>query len=142
MYFRHSAPRFNDPESGKYEYPGTAMKYGQAFLCATFLSDQLDEISKQIFVADFGIYQKNLPLTMAKKYPRLYHIIEMGQAIDIDQCPYARDAALKTKGGQHMTLYEKHKKARNDLYANQVAEDKKQSMFVEVTIVFKNLKNL
>lgn len=107
------------------------MKFGQAFFCATFLSDQLTEISKQIFVSQFGIYQKNLPAQMAQKYPRLYHVIKMDGTVQEDQCPYSRNAALKTKGGQWLMNYEKNKLSQSDLYANQVAEDLKKSLFVE-----------
>lgn len=48
----HSAPNFNDPTSGSYIYPMTSMKFGQSFLCATFLSDQLTEISNDIQAAN------------------------------------------------------------------------------------------
>jgi hypothetical protein len=107
------------------------MKYGQSFLCATFLSDQLTQISKQIFVSEFGIYEKNLPPEMAKKYPRLYHTLVMEKTVEVGQCPYSRNSALKTKAGKYMMSYQKSPLAKNDLYANQVAEDRKSSLFVE-----------
>lgn len=107
----HSAPNFNDPTSGQYIYPPTSMKFGQSFLCGTFMSDQLTEISRQVFVSHFGVYEKNLPDNMAKQYPRLYHILKMDSTVDEATCPYFRNAALKTKGGQWMSSYEKNKLA-------------------------------
>jgi len=128
----HSSPRYSNPVSGKYEFPMNARRNGQSFFCGTFLSDQLQEISTQIFHSQFAIYQKNLPLEMAKKYPRLYHVIMMDKTIaPRAQCPYFRNAALKTKGGQWLMNYEKNVQADSDLWANQVAEDKQESFFIE-----------
>ncbi|KAI6192313.1 Cell-death-related nuclease 7 [Aphelenchoides bicaudatus] len=128
----HSSPRYNNPMSGKYFFPSNARRNGQSFFCGTFLSDQLGEISAQIFHSQFAIYQKNLPLEMAKKYPRLYHVIMMDKTVPSkSQCPYFRNAALKTKGGQWLQNYEKNVQADSDLYANQVTEGKQKSFFVE-----------
>jgi len=126
----HSAPRFNDPTSGTYSYPGTAMKFGQSFLCGTYLSDQLLEISRQVFVSHFGVYQKNLPASMATKYPRLDDILNKDASVE-GKCEYTRNSAIKTKGGKWFSSYEKNKQAQSDLYVNQVAIDKKKSFYVE-----------
>jgi hypothetical protein len=48
--------------AGKYFYPSSAMRYGQSLFCGTYLTDQLPEISRQIFVSHFGIYQGFVPL--------------------------------------------------------------------------------
>lgn len=98
-----------------------------------------------MFVSHFGLFQKNLPPNMAKKYPRLSHIIEKDISINEDKCRYSRNSLLKTKGGTYMKSYEKNKLASSGnrfktpqhqayfsyLYANQVAVDKKKSLFVE-----------
>lgn len=55
----------------------------------------------------------------------------MDSSVDVADCPYSRNAALKTKAGKWLTLYEKNKLAKSDLYANQIAEDTKKSLFVE-----------
>jgi hypothetical protein len=107
------------------------MKYGQSFFCGTYLSDQLEEISKQIFVSHFGVYQGFVPMDMAKKFPRLYHIVEMDASINKDACAYTRDSSIKTKGGKWLRSYEKNRASASDLYANQVTVDQKKSFFVE-----------
>lgn len=46
---------------------------------------------------------------MAKKFPRLYHVLKMDASVkEKDKCPFFRNVALKTKGGQWLQNYEKN----------------------------------
>jgi hypothetical protein len=128
----HSAPRYVDPVDGKYFYPDNARNNGQSFFCATFATEQLKEIAVQLFYSQVAVYHKNLPPAMAQKYPRLYHIMAMDATLKKDaECPYFRNAALQTKGGQWLQAYHKNVQSDSDLWANQVTEGKQKSFFVE-----------
>lgn len=104
----HSAPRFADSQKAYY-YPGTAMKYGQSFFCMTFGIDQLAEIGRQVHVAQLSVTDQGFP-AFFDQFDKLKRAVVDMKTLGPKSCSYNRTTALKTKGGQWLTSYEKHRR--------------------------------
>ncbi|CAD5234761.1 unnamed protein product [Bursaphelenchus xylophilus] len=125
----HSAPRFADPDKAYY-YPPTGTKFGQSFFCMTFEADQLHEIGRQIHVAQLSITKFGFPDSFAQ-YQKLQRAVKLGKSLGTKSCSFNRTTALKTKGGQWLTSYEKHRNFGKDLYSNQLVVNTKKAFYVE-----------
>ncbi|KAI6226923.1 Crn-7 [Aphelenchoides besseyi] len=126
----HSAPKFFDPTAATYTYPPTGMKNGQSFICGTYESDQYDEIARQMVTAQFKVVENStIPADILAKHPRFLGVAtedKVGKT-----CKKIRHTALKTKGGQWFRSYVKDARFKTDIYAEQVAADRKMGLYVE-----------
>uniref|UniRef100_A0A183J8E5 Deoxyribonuclease II n=1 Tax=Soboliphyme baturini TaxID=241478 RepID=A0A183J8E5_9BILA len=122
----HSVPHFPNPI--KYEWPSTATTYGQSVLCITFGIDSLEGITKQLFFNRPGIFSSNVPAKFVRKFSFLPMILvgEFPKA-----APYSSTVYLKSLAGKEFVSFAKSKRWHNELYADQVAETLKSSLYVE-----------
>ena len=70
-----SVPKYPPRASTGYTYPHTGCMYGQMFMCVTFNSSAMDNISLQLRYNDPNVYDSNLPEAWQEIYPNVYKLL-------------------------------------------------------------------
>uniref|UniRef100_A0A0N5AHC8 Deoxyribonuclease II n=1 Tax=Syphacia muris TaxID=451379 RepID=A0A0N5AHC8_9BILA len=124
----HSVPHFPPPNT--YEYPISGLRNGQSFLCITFAAEELNTLAVQMHYTQPSIYQSQLPVYFATRYPLLQKVIAM-QRFQRKIKVFSSVKHLKSLSGIPFLSFAKYKEYRKDLYADFVAPAIKQTLFVE-----------
>ncbi|XP_033643199.1 plancitoxin-1-like [Asterias rubens] len=124
----HSTPRFPRNSSLSYNWPNSARRNGQSFLCVTFGFDQFEEIGQQLMYNYPWVYDSNLPSDLVEKTPS---IVSAANKKHVSSPPWNRSVSLTSSGGQSFTCFAKSTKYGEDIYSSWLAPYLKSDIFVE-----------
>ncbi|KAG1660874.1 Deoxyribonuclease-2-alpha [Nymphon striatum] len=143
FYVTHSVPKFPPAVANGYGYPHSGEKYGQAAMCISIKSDQVDKIGQYIviffhfinfnannkpkkYVGSLGaqirinepwVYDHNMPADLKANYPNLYKAM-IQEVPDHD----SRVSSFSSANGTIFTSFAKSGDYGKDLYASLVAQ--------------------
>lgn len=126
FWLTHSVPKFPTPD--QYLNKQSTTQNGQTFLCVTFNTGVLTELSEQWFRYRLNIYSSNLPTAMAQTYPLLQEIIN-----DVNMpstYTYERAANLTSKGGKAFRSFAKDRRWGEHFWKSLVAPGLGEDIFV------------
>uniref|UniRef100_A0A914VRK1 Deoxyribonuclease II n=1 Tax=Plectus sambesii TaxID=2011161 RepID=A0A914VRK1_9BILA len=125
-WLMHSVPQF--PSRDTYSYPESGRRNGQSILCVSFATSSLHEIARQLRLYQPSIYDSQLSTQLAQFIPELQEVVA-GKALR--KGPYFTHATINSAGGTPFSNFAKHKKWGKDIYADFMAPNLKQSLFVQ-----------
>uniref|UniRef100_A0A914WQT2 Deoxyribonuclease II n=1 Tax=Plectus sambesii TaxID=2011161 RepID=A0A914WQT2_9BILA len=125
-WLMHSVPQF--PSRDTYSYPESGRRNGQSILCVSFSTSSLHEIAPQLRLYQPSIYDSQLSTQLAQLIPELQEVVA-GKALR--KGPYFTHATINSAGGTPFSNFAKHKKWGKDIYADFMAPNLKQSLFVQ-----------
>ncbi|XP_071802743.1 plancitoxin-1-like isoform X1 [Asterias amurensis] len=124
----HSTPHFPKKSSQSYNWPDSAKRYGQSFLCVTFGFDQFEEIGQQLMYNYPWIYDFNIPPELAKNVPSL---VKAAHGNHVTSAPWNRRVPLTSSGGQSFDSFAKFSNYGQDIYSAWLAPFLKSNLLVE-----------
>ncbi|BES93530.1 deoxyribonuclease II [Nesidiocoris tenuis] len=107
----HSIPHFPTLES--YEYPKTALRYGQSALCISMGSKELDKIGNAFKYNQPDFTKAKYSDELGAKFPTLKEAAEGGKA---KKAPWYYDFQITSKGGVEFHTFAKGWSFGKDLY--------------------------
>ena len=114
--------------TGRYDYPQSGTVYGQSFLCVSLDADQFNTIGKQLMYNEIIVYAKNIPDTLAAKYPLLRNATNEKR---IKLPPYDDKAVIKSLRSVEFTSFAKGGKWQRELYADFVGPQLQTDLYVQ-----------
>jgi len=124
FWLLHSVPAFPDLSLSKYDWNASTI-YGQSMLCISLSATQVDNIAELLQYADLGIYDKNMPSSIASDVPEFSKLVS-GTTTD-----GAGTKVFKSVGGQEFTAFSKSESWGKNLYEELVSPTLKQSFMWE-----------
>ncbi|MFH4974144.1 hypothetical protein AB6A40_000853 [Gnathostoma spinigerum] len=126
----HSAPNF--PPVKQYEYPESAARNGQSFLCITLKSSQLRVIGTQLLYMFPSIYESNLPNSLASKHAELRKLFSPKELKSFVK-KVGQKSTMSVKSANKMTFTSivKSRTFKGDLYSELVTQFFKSSLYVQ-----------
>lgn len=130
VWLLHSVPGFvQGLQSGQYSFPDTARENGQAFMCVTFPTPQVDTIARLLRTEYANVYARQVPQAMKDKYPEVALLAKDSFVRALDQKLYI--ANLTSVGGVALRAYAKRATLDDDLYSGVLANDLKDDLAVQ-----------
>ncbi|XP_076675033.1 deoxyribonuclease II [Andrena cerasifolii] len=114
--------------TGRYDYPQSGTLYGQSFLCVSLDGDQFNTVGKQLMYNEIIVYAKNIPDTLATKYPLLRNATNQKR---IKLPPYDDKAVIKSLRSVEFTSFAKGGKWQRELYADFVGPQLQTDLYVQ-----------
>ncbi|NP_001039073.1 deoxyribonuclease-2-alpha precursor [Xenopus tropicalis] len=124
----HSTPRFPPPADQSYDWPLSAHRNGQSFLCVTYPYKQFGDIGQQLLYNTILPYDSSIPEDFSVDFPELKTAAEKGA---VTQPPWNRQVVLTSVGGKQFTSFSKHAHFSDDLYSGWVSQVLKSHLFVQ-----------
>ncbi|XP_075715196.1 deoxyribonuclease-2-alpha isoform X2 [Rhinoderma darwinii] len=124
----HSTPRFPPSSSQKYDWPSSALRNGQSFICVTYPYSQFKEIGTQLMYNTITPYDSSIPDTFSGDLPDLNSAAMKKQ---VTKPPWNRQVTLTSAGGKPFTSFAKHARFGDDLYSGWVSEVLKSDLCVQ-----------
>ncbi|XP_071802431.1 plancitoxin-1-like [Asterias amurensis] len=124
----HSTPRFPRNSSQSYNWPATANKNGQTFLCVKFGYDQFETIGQQLMYNYPQVYDSNIPPKLAKNVPSL---VKVTQGKHVTTKPWNKQVSLTSSGGQSFDSFAKFSNYGQDIYSAWLAPSLKSKLSVQ-----------
>ncbi len=124
----HSTPKFPKNSALGYNWPESARKNGQSFLCVTFDYDQFENIGQQLMYNYPWVYSSNVPPRLAKKVPS---IVKVAKEDHVTKAPWNRAVSLTSTHGQSFTSFAKSSEYGQDIYSTWVAPTLKSNLLTE-----------
>jgi len=125
----HSVPQYPPVVSGggQYSYPASGTIYGQSFLCVSLPFSALNQVAYQYLFTAPGIYDSNLPSSMASQLPGIAAVINK-QHITVSNQSISQ---FVTVGGASFIHFAKTASWGRDLYEDMVAPYWGDNLYIE-----------
>jgi deoxyribonuclease-2 len=124
----HSVPKFPPSASDKYNYPPSAMIFGQTFLCVTYPYKTFNTIGKQLLYNYPQFYSHSLSDKFITENNNIYNAIN---GTHVSASPWNNSVPLLSTGNQQFISFAKFVGYQQDLYDAWLASYLLSELYVE-----------
>ncbi|XP_064616038.1 plancitoxin-1-like isoform X3 [Liolophura sinensis] len=117
----HSTPKFPPAKTEGYNWPETALHYGQSFLCVTYNYNSLDIIGTQFHYNYPWVYDFSMPDGFKQDNINLTKYLESTSKPHPKSPPWNSLRPLVSKGGDNFISFAKFNSYDEDLYSSWIA---------------------
>ncbi|GLV35723.1 Deoxyribonuclease II [Carabus blaptoides fortunei] len=126
LWLIHSVPHY--PPTDTYNYPESAYRFGQTFLCISFNLSSINDIGKQLQYNQPIIYKSAISTGLVQQLPDINAAIK-NETVKVT--PWYRLVILRSTGNEEFLSFAKCSKYGKEIYKDWVSIALKNNLFVE-----------